>query len=71
MAIKRKIEPESIIIYDAFMSPDEDENEFGLGSELHILSYRDDEIFYDILWPLVHNEKIKDMKEEIIKGKKH
>ena len=42
MAIKRSIEPDSIQIYDAFMSADHQDDEDGLGSELHLLSYRDD-----------------------------
>jgi hypothetical protein len=42
MAIKRKVEPESIHVHDAFMSADGDDDDYGLGSELHLLSYRDD-----------------------------
>ena len=47
MRIKRKVEPESIVIQDTFMSDDDHDNDMGLGSELYILSYRDNELFYD------------------------
>ena len=52
MRIKRKVEPDSIVIQDAFMS--NDNNELGLGSELYMMSYRDNELFYDVLLPRVH-----------------
>lgn len=52
MAIKRKIEPNSIIISDSFMSEEHDDSDMsddvddyddhGLKNKLRILSYKDD-----------------------------
>ena len=47
------------------MSPDcVDDEEYGLGSEIHMLSYLDDELFYDVILPRVHLSKIQDKQLE-------